>query len=281
MKRILTAAWLGMAVGIAMAGPSNGLFRVTADRVNLRARPSGEAEVVGQVQAESLVDVRCVDGEWACIAAPTNLSVWVSAAFVRKGVVTADRVLMRAGPGSTFRDIGALARGETLDVLETRGEWLRCRAPAEAAVWVSMALLAPAASAQSSVAPTAAETRTVTVELPPVAANTNGPGTAVLPAGLMREELALVIGQGAVVERQGLVDRVPLAFLHCASYRLVSEEDGRPTTVCYLRGNETQMPSLVGRRLAVRGRLYWLKAEKAPLLYPDEIKPLSEAEKAP
>ena len=108
-----------------------------------------------------------------------------------------------------------------------------------------------------------------------------GPGTAVLPPGLIREELAEVLGQGGVAERQGLVDRVPIAFLHCSSYRLVSLEGGRVTTVCYLRGNDEQMPSFMGRRLSVRGKVYWLKGENAPLLYPDEVKPLVEEPSTP
>jgi hypothetical protein len=230
------------------------------------------------VDAGTLVTVRRTDGEWAQVAMPTNAGVWVNAAFIKDGMVTADRLLVRSGPGATFRDIGSVCRGETLVTLETRGEWIRCRPPADTAVWITLVLLAPVTP--EPLAPPGVETPAPAMVVETVGGTTNvagsGPGTVVLPAGLIREELAAVLGQGATVERQGTVDRVPVAFIHCSPYRLVTTEDGRSTTVCFLRGNDEQMPSLVGRRLQVRGREFWLRAETYPLLFPDEIKPLAD-----
>jgi len=236
--------------------------------------------------AGTVVDVRRVEGDWAQVVPPTNIGVWVNAAFVKNGVVATDRLIVRGGPGATFRDIGTARRGARLVPLETVGEWLKCQPPDGVTLWVSLPLIAPVppvvvVDRTAALQQLAAEVASVATSGVEVVAATNaaprvdsGPGTAVLPPGLVREELASVLGQGAVVERQGKVDRVPLAFLHCASYRLVSLDGGRVTTVCYLRGNDEQMPSLMGRRLSVRGKEYWLKAEKAPLLYPDEVKPL-------
>jgi hypothetical protein len=269
---------VGLTAGFACAEATSGLFRVTADRVNLRSRPMKDSEVVAQVDADTRVTVRFTEGEWAQVAVPTNAGVWINAAFVKEGVVAADRLQVRSGPGSTFRDIGAVRRGERLVTLETRGDWIRCQPPAEASVWITTALLAPVAS-EVSPPPSVEATEPATVTAADAGITNlteSGPGTVVLPAGLMREELAAVLGQGASVTRQGTVDRVPVAFIHCSSYRLVTTEAGRPTTVCYLRGNDEQMPSLVGRRLTVRGREFWLRAEKYPLLFPDEIKPLTD-----
>lgn len=277
MKTVLwTAMVLVLAAGSAGAGPSNGAFRVTADRVNLRARPVRDAEVLAQVGAGTCVEVRALDGEWAQVAVPTNIGVWVSAAFVKAGRVDADRLLVRDGPGANFRDVGVMTRGEPVAALERHGDWIRCSAPSGAVAWVSATFLAPcvpppAAAGEPAPAqdvPQAASADTGT------AAVVQGPGTVGLPAGLHREELAQELAQGSVAEVQGTVDRVPLAFLHCAAYRLVAADGARLYTVCYLRGNDEQMPSLVGRSLQVRGREYRLKAEKAPLVYPDEIKPL-------
>lgn len=271
---------VGMAAGLVCADGTSGLFRVTADRVNLRARPMKDAEVVAQVPVDTLVTVQATEGEWARVAAPTNIGVWISAAFVTNGVVAADKLMVRSGPGATFRDIGTACRGERIMMLEKRGEWIRCQPPTDTAVWIMAALLAPVPrQTPSPIVPVVQEIASTTVTAIAVADTNlteNGPGTVVLPAGLMREELASVLGQGAVVDREGTVDRVPIAFIHCSSYRLIATEDGRSTTVCYLRGNDEQMPSLVGRRLWVRGREFWLRAEKPPLLFPDEIKPLAD-----
>ncbi len=282
MKRTHVAIAVAMAVGTAFGGVSNGLFRVTADRVNLRAKPTPDAEVVGQVSSEAVVRVQRTDGEWAQIAPPTNLGVWVNAAFVRDSVVAADRLLVRAGPGAAFREIGVARRGDRLDSIETRGEWIKCQAPTDVTVWVSASLLAPAEAAVPAPEPAVPQAAQLEPAVGIAAATgtpvgvASGPGSAELPAGLSRESLAAVLGQGGIVERQGTVDRVPAAFLHCSSYRLVVEEAGRVVTVCYLRGNDEQMPSLLGRRFSMRGRAYWLKAEPVPLLFPIEIKPLAD-----
>ena len=276
MKFANAIIMVALSAGAAVAGPSNGLFRATTDRVNLRARPQPNAEVVGQVASGTVVNVRRLEGDWAQVVPPTNVGVWVKAEFVKDGVVTTDRLIVRGGPGSTFREIGTIPRGTRLLALETRGDWLKCQSPDGVTVWVSATLIAPV---QRVVAPKPV----IVPQAPPVAAAGTaavvhaygGPGSVVLPPGLTREELAAVLGQGTVADYQGTVDHVPIAFLHCSSYRLVAQDNhGRATTVCYLRGNDEQMPSFMGRRLAVRGREFWLKAEKAPLLYLDEAKPL-------
>lgn len=274
-----TILLVALSAGAALAAPSNGLFRATADRVNLRARPIPDADVVGQVATGAVVDVRRMEGDWAQVVPPTNVGVWVNASFVKQGVVTTDRLLVRGGPGSTFREIGAVRRGTRLVPLETRGDWLKCQPPEGVTVWVSVALIAPVpvpVAPKAAISPQAAPvvTPVVVTVTTTVWRGDSGPGTAVLPPGLLRQDLAMVMGQGSTAQYQGTVDRVPIAFLHCSSYRLVSQEGGRATTLCYLRGNDEQMPSFMGRRLSVSGREFWLKAEKAPLLYLDEVKPL-------
>jgi SH3-like domain-containing protein len=279
MKTLGMLLVTGVMAGSVWADGTSGMFRVTADRVNLRSRPMKDAEAVAQVPVDTILSVRHIEGEWAQVPVPSNIGVWISAAFVSNGVVTADRLLVRSGPGVTFRDIGVAHRGERLEVLETRGEWVRCRPPADTAVWIAAALLAPVPVPPVLPSPAAVNPEPAGRAAPAMGVTNpaeSGPGTVVLPAGLMREELASVLGQGASVERQGTVDRVPIAFIHCSSYRLITTGDGRITTVCYLRGNDEQMPSLVGRRLWVRGREFWLRAEKYPLLFPDEIKPLAD-----
>jgi hypothetical protein len=43
--------------------------------------------------------------------------------------------------------------------------------------------------------------------------------------------------------------------------------------ICYVRGNNVQMNSLLGRRLLIRGREYWVQGAKYPVVIPDEIIP--------
>jgi hypothetical protein len=100
--------------------------------------------------------------------------------------------------------------------------------------------------------------------------------TRELPPGLTLDKLAAVLGQGALVERTGTVERVPLAFFRGVDYRLMDVRDGTRVTVCFLEGNDSQMPSLVGRRLTVKGREYWLKNQRFAVVYPELLMPVAE-----
>jgi SH3-like domain-containing protein len=250
-------------------GVTNLEVRTLADKVNLRVRPESGTEVVAQTgEGQTLMAVR-VEGDWLGVLAPTNAGVWVKSQFVKNGVVTGDKIKLRSGPGISYRDVGLLRKGVSVTVRETRGEWLGIAPPSDLVLWINRSLVQPVPVPVPEAPPVA------------VAIRIEGQGdvstTAVLtrelPAGLTQEHLAPVLGQGALVERAGTVERVPLAFFRGVDYRLVDVRDGTKVTVCFLEGNDSQMPSLVGRRLHVKGREYWLKNQRFAVVYPELITP--------
>jgi uncharacterized protein YgiM (DUF1202 family) len=257
-----------MAAGVVMAGQE---ARVKSDRVNVRARPVDGAEVVGQVSQGVSVRVLKVEGAWAEVQAPTNLGVWVKGAFVSKGVVTADKVKVRSGPGVSYRDVGVLLGGTSVQMREEHGDWLRITPPEGITLWIAKDFLelngVVAISNQMALVETGAVTGVDTqVVMTPHATMTQG-----LPEGLKESQLAAVLGQGAVLERQGVLERVPMAIFRGVEYRLVEVVDGRRVTTCYLRGRDAEMTGLMGKQIKVKGRAWWLSGEKSPLLYPDEM----------
>ncbi len=265
---------LVFALSVSAVESTNYQVRVIASDVNLRVRPDAGTEVVSQVQEGQLLTAVRLDGEWVGVLAPTNAGLWLKKQFVKDGVVTGDKIRLRSGPGISYRDVGTVLRGAALTELEVHGDWVKVVAPADFVLWVNRTVVQSFAS--SSIA------GSVPVPEPSVAAGeksyvvTNTPLLLELPAGLSRDELAPVLGQGALVERSGTVERVPLAFFRGEQFRLVAMRNDRKVTVCFLRGNESQMPSLVDRRMTVKGREYWVTRHQQAILYPELITPLAE-----
>lgn len=278
--RIRCLVWCLLGTVSALGqGVTNFEVRANADNVNLRVRPDAGTEVVAQARENQRLSVVRVEGEWLGVRAPTNSGVWIKTQFVKNGVVTGGKIRLRCGPGISYRDVGVIREGVAVVTRENHGDWVKIVPPADLVLWISRSMVA-------SIEPVL-----VMHESEPVAPMTNSPGLSQpgtdtestnrlfageLPPGLAREHLAPVLGQGALVKRVGKVERVPLAFFRGVNYRLVDEKDGQPVTVCYLEGNDQQMPSLVGQRLCVKGREYWMKNQSCAVVYPELITPVGK-----
>ena len=135
------AFWLG-AVLLAAAGSllqAQTPVRVTANSVNLRAKPQPTAEVVAQANYDDRLLAREIGEEWVEVAAPAAVDLWVLKAYVKQpeNTIGAQRVNLRAGPSINYNIVHTLALG---DPVEVRGEeiqdWLKVAPPAGTHVWV-------------------------------------------------------------------------------------------------------------------------------------------------
>jgi SH3-like domain-containing protein len=266
-----------VCAGVGQAS-TNTDVRVTGDRVNLRARPVPDSEVVAQALEGDVLPVLRSEGDWLAVQAPTNAGVWIKAPFVQGNTVLSDRLNIRSGPSLSYRDVGLLHKGDRFTVLETRGEWLRIVPPPGLTLWVSRKVVAPvdadAAAPVTAAGTPAAEARAASAGaavVPPPAVLTHATLSRELPVEIVEDTLAPVLGQGAVIERTGILERMPMAFLRGVEFRLVDRPDGKKATVCYLRCPEQQAEEKLGQRAVVRGRGYWLNGERAPLIYPDKL----------
>ena len=129
-------------------------LKVVGDRVNLRARPVFDAEVVGQVSSgDSLIAPEGIPegAEWVKVRPPQTVDLWVFSALVNDGVVSADDTYVRCGPGQQYKPVGKVGKGFTI---ETRGaavgDWLRIAPVPTAELFISSAYVL-------AVPPTAAE----------------------------------------------------------------------------------------------------------------------------
>ena len=137
-KAILLGAVLFAAAGTLLRAQTP--VRVTANSVNLRAKPQPTAEVVAQANYDDRLLAREIGEEWVEVAAPPAVDLWVLKAYVKQpeNTIGAQRVNLRAGPSINYNIVDTLSLG---DAVEPRGEeaqdWLKVAPPASAHVWIS------------------------------------------------------------------------------------------------------------------------------------------------
>lgn len=284
---------------------------IRGERVNVRARPHPQAEVVGQLSEPATVRVRSVTNDWVEIVPPAEFDLWVHREFVENGAVTASKLVVRAGPGINYPRVGELKRGEPVRVRGEFGEWLKVEPPTNSSLWIAKSLVRlpepsrppqvaaerpatppgpvsavatvstarpPPLAPPTGVSAPSAPAVTPTVPLVPTPTPVPPPIVAVPPPPptaptYVPEDLRLapVGNQGAVVQREGRVRATMFTLGRPSRYQLVDESGGMPETSCYLRGNDAQLRSFLDRRLRIRGRQYWVQGSRYPVVVVDQI----------
>jgi len=87
--------------------------------------------------------------QWAQIALPASLHVWVKASFIDKAnkTVLTKKLNLRGGPGENYSVLGTIERGTSVNVIRTKGEWMEIEPPANAYAFVAAMYLTQAAAA--------------------------------------------------------------------------------------------------------------------------------------
>lgn len=259
--------------------------RVKTDRVNLRARPELNAEVVAQVQTDDRLAVVSVQPEWVEVVPPDNVDVWAFREFIKDGVVSVNRLNIRAGPGINFSIVGSIPQGQPVAVRGQFGEWVKV-APANATLWVSREFVEMQSTnvAASIPAPEPASApATAPVPMPPPPPAMLDPAPASGPMTISRDgppltpsvppdlHLVPLEGQGRSVRREGELKPAPFLFNRPSAFRLVRKEGVQLVTVCYVRGNTAQLNSLLNEELIIYGREYWVQGVRQPVVLLERI----------
>ena len=296
--------WICIVVLLGMglpARPASGAERpyivleVTGHRVNLRARPELEAEVVGQVEEGDLLYAKSLGLQWAEIAPPEGLFVWVHEDYVEAGRVTASKLNLRAGPGVNYSVVGEVLLGARVQALETFSDWIRIAPPASVSFWISCEFLRELeplgntpvtilelpsiSSPPAAVDPAGAETRSfregqAAESAAPVVLAGEGDPAPAPPAFAPPSDLDLIplAGQGRETRVQGRLRRTGFGFGRPSGFRLVGpDESGQPVTLCHLRGNTEQLRTMLNREMMVVGREYWVRDSAIPVVIPERI----------
>ncbi len=257
---------------------------VRQNNVNVRGRAAINSEVVAHLSKGDNVTVLeeitlakpklDEPAQWARIAFPTNVHVWVHSLFVdatNKTVVPA-KLNLRSGPGENYSVIGLLQRGETVKEVGVKNEWLEIEAPANAYAFVAAHLLAAKEAAPAPppdvvppafVSNPATETAKV-VTPPPVApvveapvpapaATTPPPVTEPSPvAPSTVPEKSEEPLPARIVEREGIV-RGTVSIQAPSHYRLVSPDNGKTINYLYSPTTNLVLKPYNGLRIVVTG----------------------------
>lgn len=292
--RFVLGLW---AIGLCAAGAVE-TARVTANRVNLRAQPASTSEVVGQVSEGDVLTVKSVREDWIEVEAPAAVDVYAHRDFVQAGVVTAQPLNLRAGPGINYSRIGALDRGTRVEVRGEFGEWLKLAPTPGVSLWISPELVRlsvpepvtppPAPPAPEPAPPPLVRTPEPMVLPPPVARGGRPPAPqappahpvgpmlesgAILPADL---KLAPVARQGALVQREGRIYVPTFTLGRPSPFQFLAGPLNDGQLIAYLRGNNAQLAQLERHPIRIQGREYWVQGSRHPVIVVEQIMLLAE-----
>jgi hypothetical protein len=109
---------------------------VLEDQVNIRARQGLNFEVLGQLNQAAQVVVTGQGYGWYKIKLPKEALCFVHSDYINEGIVETDKLRVRAGCGTNFNVLGILRKGETVDIVEEKGDWVRIRPPKGCSGWI-------------------------------------------------------------------------------------------------------------------------------------------------
>lgn len=180
-KALLFVSILAASSALAQEPDKPQFVEITGDRVNLRAAPKPDGEVLAQASLGDLLPLHGDTGEpWVAVGVPEECDLWIRSDLVRGGEVRVDGARLRAGAGMQYSIVGALPVGTPLEVRGSVGDWSRVAPPALpfVSLYVTNAYVRAATSARAggeqggeemaSPAPDAAPAPEAVVAHPPV-----------------------------------------------------------------------------------------------------------------
>lgn len=189
----------------------------------------------------------------------------------------------------------------------TSTEWFKIAPPEVCSLWISRSLVEVAADKPVKLKPAKVEVAAVkpvkvkAVVPPPAKKAKTKPAVKRLPskqktdrpavpvrdvsppvdakekqmaAGKAPPDLDLIpsLGQGQWKQYDGTLRPRGFFFRTPSRFRLVSyDKNGRSTTVCYVKGNNDQLSTLINRPMIISGHEYWVKRQNYPILIPERI----------
>lgn len=264
---------LGLAAVVTVSSADE--VRVIGNRVNLRAKPDLQSEVVGQVNRGDRLTLKSKNEDWVEVAPPDTIEFWVHRDFIEGDEVSPPRLNVRAGPGINYSVVATIERGTRIRPRGEFTEWLSIEPPDAASIWITSDLveeIRPAPPARP------APRRRAEPERKPDPAPRPAPPEQAAPVVQRPEpapprdlELIPLEGQGEYVEREGTLRPAGFVFGRPSRYRLTHQRGHRVETICYVKGDETQLQSLLGHPLVIAGYEYWVQGGRHPVLVPERI----------
>lgn len=260
-----------MPVSAPAAGPSTRV--VKGDHVNIRSRPATTAEVIGQLRKGDQVEVQETKSvteagkahEWVRIALPEKAKCFVSSPLVKDGIAVSDNANVRCGPGTNFKDVGQLKKGEKVAVVKTEGEWTQIKPTANCSGWVAgeyletMVVLPPSRPIIS--------TTEVAPPLPPPQ-----PLPPLLPQTIVETRTVEVEVHVDYVVRDGILQKVQGEAAPVQPYELATEiVERRQYRIAYLDLGTLDVAKYEGKHVRLVGNQRWRQGDRYPVMVVERI----------
>ena len=120
---------------------------ITGDRVNVRGRPLGTAEICCKLDKGDPVEIferRLIQitgsntEEWVRIVLPEKANVWLQSRFIdQSGAIVSNRVQGRAGPSLMWPVLCQFLKGDVVQARTNQLDWVGVKPPRDASAWVS------------------------------------------------------------------------------------------------------------------------------------------------
>jgi len=258
---------------VAQAAPAGAATRgtVRGEHSNVRSRPTLHSEVITQLHKSEAVDVlerKTVTEheksmEWLRITLPETARCYVSARHVVDGTADVDNLNVRCGPGSSYRDVGKLAKGAKVEIVQRKGDWAQIKPTADCSGWIAAELVdvqvAPAPIASPEPVPSANSGEILT---PPVAAPV-GPSVSVVNT----DPDVLV----TYAVKDGYLGSVTESNAPASFELRTPEADRLSFRVAYLEAPGLNLKKYVGKHIRIVGTQRWHKGDRYPVITVERV----------
>ncbi len=290
---ISLAAMCAFAVGVfadsgaarigAAKSATLGASVIKADKVSLRARPGRTAELIMSLKKGDEVKVLETKSvteagkaqEWSRITLPATAKCYVLGKFIANGKSTGDNVNIRCGPGTTFKEVGKLAKGDKVSVVKAAGEWTQIKPTPKCCGWVASEYLEAVPVAAPVIVPALApappvpskpvEVVSAPVAAPVVVTPPPAPAPPAEPETLQYYVVRDGIFQTVEPEEKKLEKTL-------APYELMTIMfERRQYRIAYLEMAIKNLDEFEGKHVRILGNLRWRRGDRYPLIIVDRI----------
>ena len=236
---------------------------IGANRVNVRAGPGINYNVVCTLALGDVVEPRGEEvAEWLKIAPPASARLWISREYVE--ILSGDApAVAAAAPTESTANVAespAPTGSDEPKKADKAAKKRKSKAKDPEAEAPEVPAMPPADLPTPIVAPSVPEKDVALREIPVPA-----------PADL---KLIPLEGQGRLTEVEGELRAAPLINEAPTRYRVVRWQDNRWQILCHVYGEASKFRSLQDKRVALKGRQYWIQGAAAPVLVPDQVQEL-------
>ena len=243
---ILTLIFAVTSNAFALDFPFQG--KTTSDNINLRAGPNTSYKPLDKLQKETLVRVIARRYDWYKISLPKTTGCFISRKFLKrvgakKGIVTGNRVNLRAGPSENTPIIGKVDTGYAATVIKVHPEWYEIAGVGDVAFgWLHKKFVERAA------------------DEPEIIATPLKKEEAAMKAGAKKEITPRPIARGRI-------RAMGIFFRRKGSHKLII--DGK--LAYYLKGERKTLNRFIGCDVNIFGKVTAGKNQKIPLIQVERV----------